>query len=212
MYTIKLNEIMHNGLHDSATTALVLIKTHFQSLGLVILENPSKRQESSYLDDAESTIGPAPATRIVHEVLTSQRASEGRANKRSAGKSKGKSSVPQPGCIGDEDLQNEVECIIANPVEHIACCVGRGTIASRQYDETENVDKQRGAQSLSSTPNVQDFTDGKLEHTTHDAGQDIRCTDGWRGTKLGKGCLLGNGTDGRLEGQQEETNPDPMQC
>lgn len=79
-------------------------------------EHRSERQEGSWHDNAEGTIGPAPPTGIVHEVFPGQGASKGCTNEWSTGKGEGEGSVPQARCIGDEDLQNKVNGIVANPV------------------------------------------------------------------------------------------------
>jgi hypothetical protein len=127
---------MNDRLHRGATTRLSLENTLLLRLVFIILEDNSERQEHEGRDYTEDSISPAPAEFRVNGVC-SERPRKCSADERSLHKSERERSVPETGCIGDKHIQNQVQAVVADPVEHVTCSVSIRTIARGQNDHTK---------------------------------------------------------------------------
>lgn len=112
--------VVHDRLNGGSATLGRVEHAHFVRLLLVVLEDDREGKKDEGHDDRESTVSPAPSTGVVDEVLSGQRTGEGGTDEGGVGKGEGEGSVPQTGSVGQEDLQNEVDTVVADPVDHIA--------------------------------------------------------------------------------------------
>lgn len=204
-------DVMNDGLHDSPTTRLMLVETHLLRLLLVVLEDNSKRSKHYRLDNGKSTIRPTP-TRHAQERIRRQRTSKSSTDERRAGKGERKSTVPQTGGIRNEDLQDEINRIVTNPVQHVTGGVGVRVVTGRQDDQAQNVDANEDQVALCTTPQVDGLCNGQFQHTTDDTVQDVRGTNLGGGREAAVGFVDDIAVDRRVEGQHEETHPDPSIC
>lgn len=201
--------VMDNRLRDGPTTRLMLVQTQLLRLLLIVLEDKGERRKDERLNDGKRTIRPTPA-RHVDVRLSRPRANKSSADKRRASKGERKSTVPQTGGISDEDLQDQINGIISNPVENVTGGVGVGVVAGGQDNQTQNVDTDEDQVTLSTAPDVDSLGDGELQHTTDDTVQDVGGTDLGGGREAAVGFVDDVAVDGGVEGQHEETDPNPV--
>lgn len=201
-------DVVNDGLPSGPTTGFVVVKTQFLGLLLVELEDHGQGEEGEGLDDSECPVSPSPAAHF-QERLGSQGTGECGADKRRTGKGECESSVPQAGGISHEDLQDQVDRIVANPVEHITGSVGIGVIARGQDNQTQDVDAHEKDEALCTTPDVNGLGDGQLNDPTDDTVQDVRGTDLRSGREAAVGLVDDIAADRRLKGKHEKTHPDP---
>lgn len=202
-------DIVDDRLREGPTTGLTLVQTHSLCLLLIVLEDKSERRKDERLNDSKRTIRPTPA-RHVDKRLSRPRTNKSSADKRRASKGESKSTVPQTGGISDENLQNQINGIVSNPVEHVTGGVGVGVVAGGQNNQTQNVDTDENQVTLSTTPDVDSLGDGEFQHTTDDTVQDVGGTDLGGGGKAAVGFVDDVAVDGGVKGQHEETDPDPI--
>lgn len=201
--------VVGDRLQESSTTGLTPIQPHSLCLLLIVLEDKSKRRKDERLDDSKRTIRPTPA-RHVDKRLSRPRTNKSSADKGRASKGERKSTVPQTGGISDENLQDQINCIVSNPVQHVTGGVRVGVVAGGQDNQTQNVDTDEHQVTLGTTPDVDSFGDGEFQHTTDDTVQDVGGTDLGRGGEAAVGFVDDVAVDGGVEGQHEETDPDPV--
>lgn len=158
-------------------------------------------------DDRKHSVTPPPA-RSLQEGLSGQWSSKRRADERGTGEGEGKSSVPKTSCIGDENIQDQIESVISNPIQDISSGVRVRAVAGSKDDNTKDIDGDKDQQSLGTPPNSEYFSDGQLQHTSNDVGKDIRRADLGSGTEVGKDVLDNSAADRRLQSEDEESQPD----
>lgn len=207
--TIKFMDIVNDGLKHRPTTGFPLVKTHLLCLSLVELEDNSQRSKDERLDNGKRAIRPPPGAHL-QERLTSQWTRKRRTDKRRTGKSKCKSPIPQPGRISHENLQNEIDGVVADPVQDVSGSVGVGAVAGGQDYQAQDVDADEDEIALGTTPDVDCFGNGQFDHTADDTVQDVGGTDLGGGCKAAVGLVDDIAADGGLQSQREETHPNPV--
>lgn len=136
-------------------------------LALVVLEHKGQRREHDRLDDAKGPVGPAPAG-PVDKGLAGQRGGKCGTDEWRLGKGEGEGSVPQPGGIGDEDVEDVVEGLVADPEDRVTGGVRIRVVTGGSDDKPEGVDAEEDEEALGTTPEVENLGDGQAEHTPDD--------------------------------------------
>lgn len=113
--TVKFVDVVDDGLDSSPTTWASTEYTFVLGFLLVDLEYYCQWNEDRWRDDSEYAIAPAPAGRV-QEGLGGQRPSKCSADEWGAGKGEGESSIAKTSCIGNKDIQDQIESVISNPV------------------------------------------------------------------------------------------------
>lgn len=201
-------EVVYKGLPNSPTTGSAVVNTLLLSLLLVELEDERQGEEDEGLNDSECTISPSPAGHL-QERLGSQGTSESGADKRCAGKGECESPVSQTGGISHENLQDQVDSVVANPVKHVAGGIRVRIIAASQDDQTQDIDAHEENETLRTTPDINGFGNGQLDHTTDDTVQDVGGSDLRSGREARVGLVDDIAADRRLKGKHKETHPNP---
>lgn len=112
-------EVVDDGLRSRATAWVALVQSHLLRLERVHLEHNRKRCEDEEVDDGEGSKTPSPSSSsdfVGQEGVCRQRASESCADERRRSKGKCQSSVSQTKGISDEDVQDQVDGIVSDPV------------------------------------------------------------------------------------------------
>ena len=152
--------------------------------------------------------GPAPAGSH-QEGVRCQRRSKCRADEGSRREGESPGTVAQTGGIDNEDLQDQINAVVTDPVQGVAGHIGIGSVAGGQNNHSNHVDEQRDEQTLGSTPQVQGFGQRQSQHTGHHVGGDVGGGDLGRGLEVGKGIGGEVTQHGLMEGQHEIADPDP---
>ena len=113
------------------------------------------------------------------------------------------SAVAKAGSVSDEDITDQVDGIVANPVECISCRVSRRGVEGGQDDNAEDVDTKEEEPGLSASPKIERLRDGELEDATDDGSEDARGADGWNLCLQSKSGLCSYELDRGLEGEHE---------
>ncbi|KAF5122485.1 hypothetical protein E5D57_012965 [Metarhizium anisopliae] len=205
---VELVEIVDDGLERGPAARLVLVDAQALGLLLVELEDDGQGHEDEGLDDGEAPNGPAPGA-VPQEGLGGQRAREGGADEGRRHKGEGKGAVLQARRVGDEDVQDEVDGVVADPVEDVAGGVTVGPAAGRQDDHAKQVDAEKDQVALGTAPDVERLGDGQLQDPADDVGQDRGRGDGRRRREVGIRRRRDVEENGLLESQHEEAEPDP---
>lgn len=113
--TIELVKVMRHALPDGTTMVLFLEQAHLLSLALIVLEDQRDGNEEAWRDDGEGSNRPTPCAAC--EIgLRGQGSRERGDDEGSGDKSPGQCAVLQPGGIGDEYVEDEVDGVVADPV------------------------------------------------------------------------------------------------
>lgn len=193
--TIEFMDVMHNGLHHSSATRFSGVQTHSLGLPLVEFKDNSQWRKHDRLNDCKRTIGPTPAARL-QERLSRQWTNKRSTDERSAGEGERKGTVPQTGSISHEDLQNKIDGIVSNPVEHVASGIGVGVVAGGHNDQAHSIYSNEEKVTLSTAPDVDRLCNGQFEHTTDDTVQDVGGTDLGGGGEVTVGVVDNIAVDG----------------
>lgn len=204
-------DIVYDRLSHGTTALLTLEQTKLLGLLLVELECDSQWNKDKWHDDGKSAIGPSPAVYQIsfNERLSSQRANEGSGNERSAGEGKRESPVLQAGSIGNEDVQDVINCAVADVEQYVTSCVAIGTSAGGKDDDADNVNDDEDKQALSTTPQVEGFGNWQLQNTSNDVGENVSGGNLRSAGEAGVCSVKAVESDCGLEGEHEEANPDP---
>lgn len=165
-------KVVHQRLQFRTTSVTSLEQTHLLRLFLIEFENHSKRDEDDGLDDAKRTHRPPPRG-DGQEGIGTERSGKGSADERRRNEAPGKGSVTQTRSIRDEDVQDEVDGIVANPVQDVARSVAIGAITRSDDDDAQEVDAEEGHVRFCATPDIEQFRNGQLQHTADDGGQNL---------------------------------------
>jgi hypothetical protein len=138
-----------------------------------------------------------------------EKPSQGAAYKRGGHKGKRKGSIAQAGGVGDEDVHDQIQGIVADPVKRVAGSVSRRAVASRQDNHANLVDDEEDEETFSTSPQVERLRYGEFKDASNDATEDRGSGVRRRQAEVGEGICGRIGLDGRLESQQEETQPYP---
>ena len=187
--------VMDDRLHHRPTTRFPCVETHSLRLPLVEFKDNSQRGKNNRLDDGKRAISPTPATRL-QERLSRQWADKRSTDERSAGKGECKGTVPQTGSISHEDLQNKIDGVISNPVEHVTSGIRVRVVAGCHNDQTQCIDSNEEKVPLSTAPDVDGLRNGQFEHTTDDTVQDVGGTDLGGGGEVTVGVVDNIAVDG----------------
>ena len=184
-------------------------QAHLLSLALVKLEHEGQGNEYKRRDNSEDAIRPSPRS-VVQEGLRRDWAGERGDDERSTGETECKGTVAHTGSIRDEDIENQVDGVVSDPVEHVACCVGIGVVAGGEDNQSDHVYSDEEEEAFRAAPDVQQAGDGELEDASDDAGEDVGCAQLGGGFEVDVGFLNDVGADRGLQCEDEEGNPDPM--
>lgn len=154
------------------------------SLHAIELEDDSKRHKDEEHHNDEGTVAPSPGGGF-QERLGSQRSSEGSADEGRADEGECESSVAQAGGVGNKDVHDEVDGIVANPVQDVAGSVTVRAFALGQDDHADEIDGNKEGEAFSTTPKGEDLCNRQLDDATDDAGKNV-----------GSGELRGSGEVG----------------
>ena len=80
--------------------------------------------------------------------------------------------VTQGGDVGDEDLDNEAERDVADPVEDLGGRVGLDVLAGGLHDHADGDEEERADKALHAAPDVDDLADAEGHDTADDASSD----------------------------------------
>lgn len=98
-------------------------------------------------------------------------------HKRGIDKSKAKATVAQPRRISNEDITDEVDGIVADPVKSVAGRVSCRAFESRKDDDADDIDTKEQEPGFGASPKVERLRNGKLQHTTNDGTENASGTD-----------------------------------
>ena len=188
-------DVMHNRLHHSPATRFSGVQTHSLGLPLVEFKDNSQWRKHDRLNDCKRAISPTPAARL-QERLSRQRTNKRSTDKRSAGEGECEGTVPQTGSISHEDLQNKIDGVVSNPVEHVASGIGVGVVAGGHNDQAHSIYSNEENVTLSTAPDVDRLCNGQFEHTTDDTVQDVGGTDLGGGGEVTVGVVDNIAVDG----------------
>lgn len=200
--------VVDDGLQHGAAARLTLPQAHALGFDGKVLEDNGERHEDEEHDDDESSVAPSPS-RVVQESLGSQRSSEGSADKGRANKGKGKGPVAKARGIGHEDVHDEVQGVVANPVQNVTGSVPGWAVTLGQDNHTSQVDANEEAEGFGTTPDVEQLGDGQLDDTANDAAKNVGSGELGRGREVGVGSQIEAAAHALLEGQHKEADPDP---
>ena len=192
--TVKLMKVVHEGLHRSATRALPLQQTHLLSFSLVELEYNGQWKEDDRLNDTECTNRPSPSC-SVQESLTCKRASEGSANEGCRHETPCEGSVAEAGGISHENIEDEVDGIVTDPIQHIASGIAVNAVAGCDDEDAEQVDAEEDKVAFGTTPDVEELRNWQFQHSTYDGREDLSGGVGGCGAEVGIRVDGGHGHD-----------------
>jgi len=147
---------------------------------------------------------------VIQEGLCCDWASERGDNERSTGETECKGTVAQTGSIRDKDVENQVDCVVSDPVEHVACCIGVGVVAGGEDNQSDHVHADEEQEAFRAAPDVQQTSDGELEDASDNAGENIGRAHLGSGFEVGVGVLDDVGANRGLQCEDEKGNPDSV--
>ena len=199
---------MDDGLEDGAPTGDMLVKTHFGRLSLIEFEDDCQRAEDERNNNGERAVRPSPS-RMVQIGFAGARAGKSCADEWSADECIGEGTVAQTGGIGHKDIQDQVDGVVADIVEDVTGGIGIGTVAGGEDDQSNYVDQDKKQEAFGTAPYVQSLCNGQLEYSGHDGGQNAGRRNLGSGRESGIGLVDNGAIDRVMEGEDEDTHPDP---
>lgn len=121
---------------------------------------------------------------------------------------KSKRTVAQPRCVGNEDIANQVDGIVADPVQSVARRVASCAVECGVDDDPNNIDSQEPR--FSTSPDVECLCNGKLEHAANDRTENTGGADGRQSVLIAETDLSGLELDRALKRQHENNEPNPV--
>lgn len=206
--TVELMDVVDDGLKHRPATGLPAVQTHALGLFLIELENNREGYEDKGHDNGKGAVGPAPAGHG-QERLGRQRAGKSGADERGAGKAKGERTVAKARRVRHEDVQDQVDGVVADPVQDISRGVTIGAVARSENDNAQKVDTYEEEKAFSTTPQIEGFGNRQLEDTTDDCRQDVGGIDSGSGLEVRVSVVEHVGANRLLQGQHKEAHPDP---
>lgn len=206
--TIELMKVVHTRLECRASMLFVLEQAHLFSLPLVILEHPGDGHEEERCHDRKGSNGPSP--RAAGEIrLRRQRTSECRDDERRGDEGPGQSTVLEARSVRDENVQNQIDRIVPNPIQDVSGGVAVGPVARRDDNDADEVNSKEDQQAFRTAPDIEYLCDRKLQHASNDGSEDLSGGESGRRLKVGVGLVRRGGLNALLEGQHEKAQPDP---
>lgn len=114
--TAKLMEVMPDGLQRGAPTVAGFVNAHLDGFASVEPEDDGEWSEGDEVGDAKGANGPSPAgagERVREEGLCSEGGREGGDDEGGGGESEGQGTIPQTEGVGDEDVEDQVDGVVA---------------------------------------------------------------------------------------------------
>lgn len=114
--TAKLMKVMPDRLQRRTSAVAWFVDAHLDGFPSVEPEDDGEWSESDEVGDAEGADGPSPAQtgeRVRKKGLCGQRGSECGDDEGCRGESEGQGTVSQAEGVGDEDVEDQVDCIVA---------------------------------------------------------------------------------------------------
>ncbi|KAH3661478.1 hypothetical protein OGAPHI_006325 [Ogataea philodendri] len=179
---IKLVEVVLDGLPVSSARVAWFDHTELDSLDVVVFEHTSKRKKDKRHHNGENTETPSPSS-CFQDGFCSERTSESGTDEWGTGESESESPVSKTAGISDENVEDEVDGI--------------------------QVDTNEDNESLGTSPDVEHFTNWKLQNTTNDSCQNVSSTNGRGSNETGISVRHHGSSDGLLQSKHEVTHPNP---
>lgn len=204
---VKLDEVELEGLPEVALALMLGEKVGLLGLDVVLVEEPEQGRADARDNNGKGAITPPPA-RALEEALSDDTADPAGDDVGGRNKGKQQSSVLEGRSIGEEDGDRVGDAVVSDPVEDLGSSVGLDTVTSSHHDETNGQAEKHGAETLRTTPDIEDLGERELEQTTDQAGHDAG--GGRQGVEVeGTGNVrVETGGHAGLEGIDEVEDPD----
>ena len=97
--------------------------------------------------------------------------------------------VAKAGGVGDEDVTDQVDGIVADPVERVSSRVSRSAFEGSGDNDAYDVNNEEGEPGLSTSPQVESLCNGQLEDATDDGTEDASGADSRKAILVSKAFL-----------------------
>ena len=170
--TIKLNNVVPDGLDRSPSRGFLQNKARINSLALVPEQDSNNGNAEANKDNSKGTERPAEVNLVVKQ-LSNLGAGESGRDRWRAVKAVDNDTIPQRRHVGEHNVDNVEETDVADPVERVAGSISVHVLADGLENVAEEVDGEQHDETLDTTPDVDDLGDGETAGGADDGGDDV---------------------------------------